>query len=170
MKEAVIVSAARTAKPSIVERRNVGRSLGERMSPANTRSRASPVLMSSVSGVGSGNAPNRTASASGGVRTLNSSRVALMLPGPGLPPPGVRKRRVPRAPAQPSWGERWSVGDPCPVSLNSRGARLSARCLRGAGRRVCAGPRLARVLTESRTRATNACFSTGPRANPRVSG
>ena len=73
------VSAARTANPSIVDRRKVGRSAGELMSSASTRSSASRVGTSSPS-ARAGTCCKSTSSACGGVRTLNSSRLVVTAP------------------------------------------------------------------------------------------
>src|SRR6266567_1061598 len=66
------VSAARTAKPSMVERRKLGKSAGEHRSCASTRSRASRVGRSSTA-ARLGDWASSVCSASAGVRTLNNS-------------------------------------------------------------------------------------------------
>ena len=72
------VSAARTAKPSIVERANVGRSLGERDVFGEDAVEGSRGRRRARSRCAAESCARRVRSASGGVRTLNSSRWVAM--------------------------------------------------------------------------------------------
>src|SRR5215831_2324415 len=88
------VSEARTANPSMVERAKVGRSPGESTAQASTRSSASAVSTSSTCSA-AGKCSSSVRSASGGVRTLNSSVLVMHVgdAGPGDAQQGLRSDR-----------------------------------------------------------------------------